>query len=972
MEIVIAAQGIPFGPDTLDHYSLGGSETAVICAAKELRKLGHIVTVFCNLSNPDRKDHVPSGHICETGVRWVSIEQYQVFITNTETDLLIVSRNPDLFQVMHQARKAVLWCHDLATYSVFLGKFIEVSFNFDEVWALSEFHKEQIHNITGYPKEFIKITRNGICKFDSVLPVPREDKTLLYSARPERGLINLVREGGIMEHLPDYTLKVTMYDNYPEHMMDLYRFLWNRCNDLPNVELLGSKTQLELRQLMASCWAYVYPTVFEEISCIIARECIEQKLPVITTRIGALPETLKSCGHFVDGTKENIGSDKWNKDFAECIEFLHDDSKIIEFIQSNCAKRTDLYWDKVVKQWVKMAKPKDVSHYSKVHSMIQDADVIPAWEYMKTIPNEERTMGIEKLEESLRINYQFVFGSKPLTQHYEDIYILEDKKDVPERRKMITLKDNQRYRAIAHEVEKFSDGSNILEYGCAEGPIILQLAQDFPDKNFIGIDFVPDNISLCVGFAKEADITNVEFYCASTEDWPEIDKPIHVAIIAEVLEHVVEPWKVLQDLESHVEVGGRIVSTVPQGPWEWNGLVSDRKQWPWRAHIWHINKWAIRTMIEGKQGSSLASLTEHMDKTGRYVGHLVFSYDADHSDIHPFDPLEKAKQHRPRQTIAACMIAMDNESEILRCLDSIHPYVEIIQIALGPCTDHTLQYIQTWSKEHPWIDFRIIDAPRIENRKFGFDDARNLSIKDIETDWILWIDTDEYLSGEQIKMYARNNAFDSYAVHQHHFTCEPRGTPAQIDKPARMIRNNHGFKFFGKIHEHAEVGFNGGPGFVYIIPNIDIGHTGYVNDLVRRHRFVRNFPMLEWDREVYPERNLGKFLWLRDLIHRMKAAQEVGDKNLARKLALETIDYYEEVSESFAGVGGGYGIIQGLSYCSEALQLLGRGVPAEISVKLDNQVATYSGLFENIDDMFKIAKKSMEEELKRRLSGYWA
>jgi glycosyltransferase involved in cell wall biosynthesis/2-polyprenyl-3-methyl-5-hydroxy-6-metoxy-1,4-benzoquinol methylase len=967
MEIVIAAQGMPFGPDTLKHLSLGGSETAALSIAKELRKVGdNTVTIFCNLPAQNRPDFVPSGFICSEGVRWVSIDQYPVFVTSTDVDLLIVSRNPELFRVAHQAKKAALWCHDLATYKGFVPKLIETSFNFDEIWVVSQFHKDQFVKIAGYPEDSIKVVRNGIVKFDEILPVPIEPKTLLYSARPERGLIHLVKPNGIMSKLPDYILKVTMYDNYPEHMMDFYYHLWNLCNELPNVELLGAKTQLELRQLMASTEAYIYPTEFEEVSCILAREAIEQKLPFITRDVGALKETLGDCGVFVDDGELEIGSEEWCQNFADQVKSADQDK-----LKENMKKRIDLYWDGVAKQFMDLATPKKPSHFSIVHSLIQDSDVIPAVAYLENLPGEEWTPGLVKINNSLPRYYPFLFKQTSIKKHYEGIYKFEDSKDVRERRELVTIAGSPRYNAIAEEVAKLAPGSWVLEYGCAEGPIILGLAQHFPEINFYGIDFVADNISLCIAFTKEISLTNCTFRCADVDDWPD-DMPVfQLGIVAEVLEHVVEPWKVLQEIESKVELGKRVIATTPQGPWEWNGLTNNAKQWAWRAHIWHVNKWMVRKLLEGKQHPSLASLFERIDKAGRAVGHLVFSYEVDHKPIPIIDPLEKAYNHRSRQTVAACILAMDNEDEILKCLNSIEPFMDQVFVSLGPCSDHTEKYITAWSKEHPWVDFNIKHVPKIEPNSYGFDDARNDSIKDVDADWIFWIDTDEYLSGEQLKFYLRNNAFQSYAIHQHHFTCDPRGTPAQLDKPARLFRNHIGYKFYGKIHEHAEIEYNKGPGFVLVLPSIDIGHTGYVNEIVRRKRFGRNFPMLEWDREVYPDRKLGKFLWLRDLIHRLKACQEVGDEEGARKLAKEAVDFYESEHGDFIGVGGGFGIIQGMAYCSEAKVCLGQGTPLEISIKFDDTNLLYSGVFDDPNKVFDIGVRAIKDEMEKRLSGYW-
>jgi hypothetical protein len=141
------------------------------------------------------------------------------------------------------------------------------------------------------------------------------------------------------------------------------------------------------------------------------------------------------------------------------------------------------------------------------------------------------------------------------------------------------------------------------------------------------------------------------------------------------------------------------------------------------------------------------------------------------------------------------------------------------------------------------------------------------------TDWVFWIDTDEYLVGN-FRRYIRNNHLQSYMIHQHHFTVEPRGNPTQMDRPARLFRTDQQIKFRGHIHEHAEVP-EGGPGRAYLLPDVDVAHTGYQNEAVRKGRFERNWPFLEWEHKEGGDRKLNHFLWLRDLIHRITLSRSL-------------------------------------------------------------------------------------------------
>jgi hypothetical protein len=133
-----------------------------------------------------------------------------------------------------------------------------------------------------------------------------------------------------------------------------------------------------------------------------------------------------------------------------------------------------------------------------------------------------------------------------------------------------------------------------------------------------------------------------------------------------------------------------------------------------------------------------------------------------------------------------------------------------------------------------------------------------------------------------------------------HYSVEPAGV-MRVDLPARLFRNHTGVKFFGVVHEHPETEINKGIGHAMLIGDVTIGHYGYSTEDVRRGRFERNISLLVRDREQYPSRNLGKFLWLRDLAQmcRWEAERNGGQITEAmRSRAHEGIRIWEELLET--------------------------------------------------------------------------
>jgi 2-polyprenyl-3-methyl-5-hydroxy-6-metoxy-1,4-benzoquinol methylase/glycosyltransferase involved in cell wall biosynthesis len=966
MKITIACGAMPFGPETPSRKSLGGSETAALMMGKALAARGHDVTMFCNLPPEGAVDYFPSGTQHADGVRYVSTTHYASFITINETDLLIAVRDPGLVALPAQAKKKVLWCHDIATVRGMKRALEQMAFTFDEIWTVSEWHKDQIATVTGYPEDRIIALRNGIVEYDDLIEAPRITNQILYAARPERGLENLIRPGGIMEHLPEFKLVVCMYEHFPEHMRDYYAGIFARMKQMPNVEYIGGKSNHDLRQIIAESEAYIYPTQFEETSCILARECIEQGTPFLTTSVGALPETLGDCGiyfedwlHLNGVTEPERGSDGWCKLFAMFFREVMHNRAGLEGVRTLMSRRDDLFWDGVAEMVEPHLEAKQTSIYSRLYSLMQDGDIIAAMAFADSFVDCPVSAPVQTLLNELKECYAFVNGD--MAAYYDKLY--SDKKGTQSELYFQTEPGCPRHQAIIDQIAQLPPGATVFEYGCGPGHILGALAKRFPDKKFVGYDFSAVAVKVVNEGATILGMTNI----AAISDLPEgtTGGIFDAVICSEVLEHVVEPWKLLEKVENFVKPGGRVILTVPYGPWE-PITYTQNDRWFERAHLWLIDREMLMEMVGDKANTQSIMLVGGMSEWLRPIGNLLFTYTADHKPIIPVNPLKKALRHFPRETCAAAVIAYNNADTIVRLLNSLDNKVQFVQFAMGPSTDGTRDLVEAWFAKHRHMGYRIIDVPKIEPRIFGFDDARNTSMEGLEEDfqWALWIDTDEYLSGE-IRKYLRPSAMDAYLIAQHHFTVEPRGNPPEIDRPARLIRLDRGFKCYGHIHEHFEVP-GGGPGRAILLSDVDIGHPGYVNEQVRQARFMRNFPFLEWEHDEDPYRRLHQFLWFRDIIHRMRFSQEPATRFA---LAQEAVSWYNDHYEDMSVFGPG--LFMSLQYLSEAYALLGRGIPLRVTIQLDDRSTTLEGRFESYEQVERLTKQLLKDEFKERTGRYY-
>ena len=972
MNIFIACGAMPFGPDTINYKSLGGSETSAIMLAKELAKRNHEVTMFCNLPSSG-EDAFPSGEKAADGVVYVNIEHYASAVSIHETDLVIIVRDPALAAQHAQTKKKVLWMHDIATKRGMGTAFEQMSHMIDEVWTVSEWHRQQVHLATGYPLEFIKALRNGIVPVETI-DAPKISNQLVYAARPERGLDNLIKPNGIMEHLQDFNLSVAMYNHFPDHMKNYYHGIFSRMKEMNNVNFLGSLAQKDLRQVIKDSVAYIYPTQFEETSCIIARECIEQRTPVLTTKTGALPETLKDCGIFFEDwlqyfkiSEPEKGSEGWCKLFASFVIDTLNFPLLMDKTREAMSIRTDLYWDDVaamVEQYSVASEPKPTSRF---WSLIQDGDVIAAKAFAEKFGNDIHPDFWSELDQ-----YPFLLHPNDpkyisLGDYYESVYSKGDKEN---REFSCDNVNNGRHQYFVDVISKLPPGSRILEYASGNGHVIGALAKYLPQYEYVGIEISETAVKVTNDGLESNGLSNAKCYVGHTENLPDIDYDFDAVIMTEIIEHVERPWELVSKVERLVKKGAPVIITVPFGPWE-PKTFNQIGKWHQRAHLWSVDRAMIKEVFHKKKISTIVDIFMGHCEDTRPLGNRAFWYPASDEPLSSVDPLKKALRHRSRPLVAAAVIAYNNEDTIIQMLNSLGEKVQFVQIAMGPSTDHTREYVMNWFKDRPYIRYNIINVPKIEPYKFGFDDARNASAQDLENwfDWILWLDTDEYIAGNFYK-YLNNSAIEAFIIPQHHFTVVPRGGQMQIDRPARIFRCGRGYKANGHIHEHFEAP-GGGPGRAYMLPDVDIGHVGYKDENVRRDRFSRNFPFLEWDHQKpdSEQRPLHHFLWFRDQIHLMRFALQSNNLDVAVKYAKSAIEYYDKYWKEMLSFGAG--LSMSTEYLAEAYTILNIGVPMEITIKMEDKSAVFKGRFASSEQLNRLFKHITDEEFKYRMDKYY-
>ena len=936
MYIAIYGAGMPFNGNTIKSgKSLGGSETAAYYMAKELAALGHSVILFTASENGGTWDNVRYEYIGNRTQQTPLGDRFH-YIMQSPHDVLVIQRHPQGFLHSYNTKLNIWWVHDLALHrssSIVQPQLLNV----DKIFTVSDFHTNQVSSVYDIDKSFIYSTKNGIDYGNSVFKeeIERIPRSLFYMARPERGLENLVGRACIMEQLKNCHLYVAGYDNTTQQMAAYYKYLWGRCEQLPNVTNLGHLGKDELYRWLKKSMLYVYPSTFKETSCIAALESQACGTPFIGCKVGALPETLFNGGSIlIKNNKTGINKQKfihtvnWALDHPGEWDKLHNQTKNI--FQP---------WAKIAHGWedkFKTMLSDKCSDKKKLWSHFEHSSDIVAMTKAGATPDNCPT---------LKENYSF-FLDNNYADHYKRYYEYEKNRGVnygPE-----NLAGNKRFETTLQIIKRLKP-KRVLDYGCAHGHYVINLAKNLPDVEFVGIDLEQTNIDKAKAWAKADGLEDrCSFICSDTrkmeeryDDFKLDSNQFDIVIAAEVLEHVLAPQLVVKNLLNYLNKDGTFIITTPYGPWEAIGYEQHKG---WRAHIHHFERADLFDIFSTQKNYRLMSLPQ-----GGGLGHHIVTFQPNSEKLGEIDYERKINTQSPKETITVTMIAKNEEDSIGRTLRSVKSIADEIIIGIDKDSNDRTRDIALG------YNAKVID---IESPvKQGFATARNEVIKEANSDWIMWIDADEtFEQSDNLLKYLRNNCYNAYAVKQHHYAVEP---PAlfKTDYPCRIFRNNKNIKFHGIVHEHPELEMNKGIGKVIVIPDISIMHTGYSTEKIRRARFKRNWPLMRRDREENPDRTLGLYLWCRDLAHVNRYELERNGKVVTNdmvKNANEAIDSWRELLKR----NNIRMISDGLQFYSESVRLLGQGInygvclgssPGNIELKIDNKIL--NGTFLNTDDI---------------------
>lgn len=227
------------------------------------------------------------------------------------------------------------------------------AFVFVSHWQAECFRKR--FNIPGYKTYVIK--NAAIDSYNKNFEDFNEKVKICYTSTPWRGLDVLLQS---WEELQPENCELHIFSSTKIYGNDFssteeekFNHLYEKAKSLPNVVYRGSIPNNELLSELPSFHILAYPCTFEETSCISVIEALSSGLRVITSNLGALPETTEGWARIYPYLVNNeLHSIKFSKILFEEINKLKRGE-----LKNQLRLQKEIYfsnwnWNERIKEWI--------------------------------------------------------------------------------------------------------------------------------------------------------------------------------------------------------------------------------------------------------------------------------------------------------------------------------------------------------------------------------------------------------------------------------------------------------------------------------------------------------------------------------------------------------------------------------------------------------------------------------------------
>jgi len=347
-----------YTPLTPRERPLGGSQSALCYLATTLVEQGHEIALVNYLALPG--DYA--------GVRCTSLAAGidAPFLNGHDAVVVLNGAMGKQLRAAGVKARLVLWSQHAADQSAIATlKDINERLAWDGFFLVSEWQARNYTQNFGMRPERITILRNAISPPFQRLErqhepffLTGEPPVLFYASTPFRGLwLLLTAFPAIARAIPGVRLEVfsSMGVYQLDGEADEYGVLYELARALPGVEYRGSLSQAELAEALGAADILAYPSVFAETSCIVAMEAMAAGALLLTTKLGALPETTAGFAFTMELSADSV---RIARDFAQLtcavVETARQKPQEFEAIvaRERAHARAAYDWTQRAREWV--------------------------------------------------------------------------------------------------------------------------------------------------------------------------------------------------------------------------------------------------------------------------------------------------------------------------------------------------------------------------------------------------------------------------------------------------------------------------------------------------------------------------------------------------------------------------------------------------------------------------------------------
>jgi len=223
---------------------------------------------------------------------------------------------------------------------------------YDAFVMVSEWQREQFHRAFGLDESRTAVLRFAVApafvdlfpKDTPILAQKAWPPILVYTSTPFRGLDLLIDAfPAIRDAFPASRLQVfsslNVYQVPATEDHAQFGALYDRCRHTSGVEYLGSLPQSELAPLLRGATMLAYPNTFPETACIAVMEAMASGCRILTSRLGALPETTAGFARLIAAEQDRT----WylSQFIDEAIQLLRECSTNRDAVESALRAQVD-------------------------------------------------------------------------------------------------------------------------------------------------------------------------------------------------------------------------------------------------------------------------------------------------------------------------------------------------------------------------------------------------------------------------------------------------------------------------------------------------------------------------------------------------------------------------------------------------------------------------------------------------------